>query len=132
MADDQTSSTTTTKNDLTIPEDLLQKFPELIKGIKASQSMNQEERQYWIDVLPIMSEEQIDNLKNILDNEKQQIEEANREFDETVEEGAKNVKVTFDEFRYKEKKRLLRESESLHEKEEEKHEAELLKELENL
>ena len=132
MADDQTSSTTTTKNDLTIPEDLLQKFPELIKGIKASQSMNQEERQYWIDVLPIMSEEQIDNLKNILDNEKQQIEEANREFDETVEEGAKNVKVTFDEFKYKEKKLLLRESESLHEKEEEKHEAELLKELENL
>lgn len=130
MTDNQT--TTAVADELTIPEDLLQKFPELIKGIKASQSMNREERQYWIDVLPIMSQEQIDNLKNILDNEKQQIEEANREFDETVEEGAKNVKVTFDEFRYKEKKRLLRESESLHEKEEKEHEAELLKELENL
>ena len=68
MADDQTSSTTTTKNDLTISEDLPQKFPELIKGIKASQSMNQEERQYWIEVLPMMSDEQYENLKNILDN----------------------------------------------------------------
>ena len=35
--------------------------------------MNDEERQYWINILPIMTPEQIGNLQNILTSEKTQL-----------------------------------------------------------
>ena len=58
---------------LSIPEDVSAKFPEIIEMIKRSKSMNNEEGQYWVDVLPIMSEDQIQNLRNILLNEKNKL-----------------------------------------------------------
>src|SRR5210317_1386179 len=109
----------TASDDLNIPQEVQEKFPELIEMIKASQSMNLDERQYWVDVLPIMNEEQIGNLKNILANDKQQIDEADKEYQEGMQEDAKTAMNKFDEFKYKEKKRLLYEAEAQHEKEEE-------------
>lgn len=35
--------------------------------------MNNEERQYWINILPVMTPEQIKNLDDILTNEKKQL-----------------------------------------------------------
>lgn len=35
--------------------------------------MNNEERQYWINILPIMTQEQIKNLEEILASEKKQL-----------------------------------------------------------
>ncbi len=58
---------------LTIPEDVQKKFPELIALVKGSESMNNEERQYWINILPIMTPDQIKNLYEILDNERKQL-----------------------------------------------------------
>lgn len=128
MADEGSTAT----DDLNIPDEVREKFPELIEMVQKSESMNLDERQYWIDVLPIMNEEQTDNLKNILANEKQQIEEADKEYEEGMKEDAKNVMNRFDEFKYKERKRLLFEAEAQHEKEEEAIEEDLLKELETL
>jgi len=115
--------------DLNISDEVQKKFPELIEMIKGSQSMNKEERQYWIDVLMIMTEDQIDNLYSILGNEKKQIEEANRDYEENIQKEAGKVKLYFDEFKYKEKKRMREESEKLHELEEEKKEQALLEEF---
>ncbi len=58
---------------LTIPEEAQKRYPQLIELIKASESMNNEERQYWINILPIMTEEQVKNLYEILDNERKQL-----------------------------------------------------------
>lgn len=128
MADEGTTAT----DDLNIPDEIREKFPELIEMVQKSESMNLDERQYWIDVLPIMNEEQVDNLKSILTNEKQQIEEADKEYEAGMQEDAKNTMSRFDEFKYKERKRLLYEAEAQHEKEEESIEEDLLKELETL
>jgi hypothetical protein len=122
---------TPVKTDLNIPDDVRAKFPELIVMIQESKSMNQEERQYWVDVLPIMTEEQIDNLRSILVNEKKQIEEVNTKYAERTGTSL-NLIPTFDEVAYKEKKRQRLETEKQHELEEEEHEARVLKELENL
>ena len=35
--------------------------------------MNDEERQYWINILPIMTPDQVKNLFDILDNERKQL-----------------------------------------------------------
>ncbi len=58
---------------LTIADDVLAKFGPIIELIKGSESMNNEERQYWINILPIMTPEQLQNLQEILDNEKKQL-----------------------------------------------------------
>lgn len=55
-------------------------FPEgiddwLIDLIKNTESMDDEEKQSWFDIIPSMNDDQIDRLFNILDNEKKQLEE---------------------------------------------------------
>jgi hypothetical protein len=114
---------------LKISEEVQKKFPDLIELIKASQSMNDEERQYWADVLLVMTEEQIQNLRGILENEKKQMEEANQRLQKGVAEDEAQIKVHFDEIKYKEKKRMLEEAEKKSEDEEKKSEAVLLQEI---
>jgi hypothetical protein len=58
---------------LVVPPDVQQKFGAIIDLIRASESMNDEERQYWVNILPIMTPEQIKNLQDILDNERKQL-----------------------------------------------------------
>ena len=59
---------------LVIPAETQQKFGQLIALIKGSESMNDEERQYWINILPIMTPEQVKNLQEILENERNQLQ----------------------------------------------------------
>ena len=58
---------------LSIPADTQAKFGPLIELIQASESMNDEERQYWINILPVMTAEQLKSLQDILDNERTQL-----------------------------------------------------------
>ena len=132
MAEDNTATAVKNEEALDIPEETVKEFPELVEMIKKSHSMDTEERQYWIDVLPIMSEDQVANLRDILDNEKRQIEEANRVYDEGMRTAVKKVKREFDVESYKEKKRALLEAERLHEQEEKEREEATLQELDNL
>lgn len=67
MASDQSQTT------VTVPPELNKKFPEIVALILGSESMNVEERQYWINILPVMTPEQLENLKQILANEKKQL-----------------------------------------------------------
>lgn len=78
MADDQQTAgnppaSSGASGALTIPPETQQKYPEIIQLILGSESMNDEERQYWVNILPIMTPEQVQNLKDILTNEKQQL-----------------------------------------------------------
>jgi hypothetical protein len=61
------------KSTLLIPPETQQKFPELIELVIGSESMNDEERQYWINILPVMTPDQLSSLKDILHTEKQQL-----------------------------------------------------------
>jgi hypothetical protein len=56
-----------------MPPETAAKFGPLIDLIKGSESMNDEERQYWINILPVMTPDQVKNLQDILDNEKKQL-----------------------------------------------------------
>lgn len=68
-----------------ISDELKQKFPELTDLILGSESMNDEERQYWVNILPVMTPEQIQNLKDILSNEKQQLAAIDRKYAKEIE-----------------------------------------------
>ena len=68
-----TSGGTTTKKTFNIPQEVLEKYADLVALIKGSSSMNDDERQYWFSILPIMTQEQVKRLRNILDTEKQKL-----------------------------------------------------------
>ena len=114
-----------------ISEDLKQKFPELIDLILASESMNDEERQYWVNILPVMTPEQIQNLKDILTNEKQQLAAIDRKYAKEIERiGESQLLQKVDEER-----RTRREQRSQTEQsaraEEEAHAADILGKIQN-
>src|SRR3990167_7643617 len=58
---------------LVIPPEIQAKFGAMLTLIQGSESMNNEERQYWINILPIMTPEQLKNLEEILASEKKQL-----------------------------------------------------------
>ncbi len=134
---DQTATATVTttvppQSKLNIPDETRAQFPELIAMVEKSPSMNDEERQYWVDVLPIMTEDQIGNLRDILGNEKHQIDTANQTYAKGVGEATTKVKIAFDEAAYKAKKDALKQAEKAHETEEKTEEEAALKEIEGI
>lgn len=73
---DPTQATPATQGqtrDFSIPDSVRAQFPELIALISGSESMNDDERQYWFDLLPVMTPDQRENLSSILKNEREQL-----------------------------------------------------------
>jgi hypothetical protein len=133
MADSAQSSITGTGtgSGFTVSADVAQKFPDLIALIKQSESMNDEERQYWINILPVMTPEQLQNLRDILNNEKKQLAAIDAKYQTDIQKigQADTVKQTEEERR---KKRMERQSqEQSHKSTEEQATEDILKKIEN-
>ena len=115
---------------LQIPADVQKKFGDLLELIKHSESMNDEERQYWINILPIMTPEQIQNLRDILENERKQLAAIDSKYQTEIEKlgQAEVVRQTEEERRTR---RLQRSStEATHKEQEDKAADDLLKQIE--
>ncbi len=115
-----------------IPTQLKEKFPDLIQLIIETESMNDEERQYWFQILPIMSEEQIARLKNILTNEKQQLTKLDKEYETELTKLNEKHMLEWKEFEMKEKKKAMTSAESKVQAQEQAEEEDLLKRLSQL
>ena len=63
-----------------IPETVRAQYPDLVPLILETESMNDDERRYWFQILPIMTPEQVLKLRDILANEKKQL------FQETLDQ----------------------------------------------
>ncbi len=115
---------------LVIPDETKQKFPELVELILGSESMNDEERQYWINILPAMTPDQLKSLDKILTTEKKQLAAIDKKYAKEIDEIGKEkvIAKTAEERRKKKKKRVKKETTS---REEDESAAEdLLKEIE--
>lgn len=60
------------------------RYPELIQLVLGSESIDNNEKQYWFDIMPSMTDEQIDRLFNILSTEKKQLEELNLKYQDEI------------------------------------------------
>lgn len=83
MTDPITTSTTQATQDpvtLIVPEETKAKFPDLVKMILESRSMNNQERNYWLQVLPVMTPEQVSELRNILETEVKKLAEIDSKY----------------------------------------------------
>ena len=56
-----------------IPEEWISKNITLVNLILRTESMKDEERKYWFQLLPVMNEEQVTRLQTILQNERDQL-----------------------------------------------------------
>lgn len=75
-----------------IPEEFLTQDPELMEMILRSRSIDtKKEKQNWFNLLPIMNEDQMGKLRDILDREKKKL----KEIEEKYEKKKQNIKEKY-------------------------------------
>jgi hypothetical protein len=113
----------------TLPAHINEKFPDLTQLIKETESMNDDERNYWFQILPIMTEDQIKKFRDILVNEKSQLKRLDKEYDEEVTKLNEKHMVEWKEFESKEKRDAIKSAEAANKQKEQATEEDLLKRL---
>ncbi len=116
----------------TIPESVKNQFPDLVALLIKTESMNDEERDYWFQVLPIMNEDQIIKLRTILVNEREQLKKIDTEYDAEMKKLNDVHKNEWNAFEEQQKRIALREAEASHEEQEQQKEEDLLKKLQDI
>jgi len=82
-----------------IDETVMENYSDLIELIFNSDSMEDDnERQYWFDAIPTMKDIQIDNLYDILENERKKIIELDKKFDEEAQKLNEKHLIEWQEF----------------------------------
>ncbi len=113
-----------------IPEEFLESDSELINLILSSKALEtDEDRQNWLNLLPLMNEEQVYKLKEILVKEKNKLDEIEQKYSDKKRQIRQKYLLRWQKLWYVEKiKEIKEKEESAHSKEEEEAEK-LLDEL---
>lgn len=99
----------------TISDAFLSNFAELIVLVLNSKSIDtKEEKQSWFNLLPMMSQEQIDKLKDILVREKQKLEEIEQKYEQKKNDIKNQYVEKFNEGGYKKTMVKIQERENAH------------------
>lgn len=122
MADDtQQAQTGNGTSNVHVPADIARTHPALIDLIIHSESMNDEERQYWIDILPAMAPEQIEQLMDILKNERDQLAAIDAKYEKEIDNVGQQASIQHMENERRSKQAQLKsQEETIREEEEEK------------
>lgn len=112
-----------------IPQAVLDKYPELVEMIKKTESMTDEEREYWFQILPIMTEDQVTRLKNILSEEAAQLAKLDDQYQSELTKLNQKHLDEWSNFQRKQDREGLEKAEAQHEAAEAKAQEELLKQL---
>jgi hypothetical protein len=126
------NSTANTGSDLSISDETRASFPELVDMIIGSESMNNEERQYWINILPIMTPEQIQSLLDILNNEKAQLDAIDKKYAKPLSAEEEQEQILKTEAQIQEKREERTEQEEAFEIEDEEASDDLLEKISDL
>jgi len=107
----------------TIPEDFLAKMPDLVQLVLESKSLDKsDEKQSWFNLLPLMNDEQVAKLRDILSREKQKLAEIEQKYTQKKEEMSQKFVQKFEDGAYQKKMEQVRAQEQQH-REKEKEEA---------
>ncbi|PIR55208.1 hypothetical protein COU74_02280 [Candidatus Peregrinibacteria bacterium CG10_big_fil_rev_8_21_14_0_10_36_19] len=115
-----------------VPPLIREKFSDLIKLIYETESMDKEEREYWLQIMPIMSEDQIVKFREILVTEKDQLAALDQKYATDMAAINKKQNSELDEEEMKKKLKVIKDQEVSSEAAEKLEEEKLLKELETL
>lgn len=114
-----------------VPRLIREKYPDLIKLLYETESMNDEEREYWLQIMPIMTEEQIVKLRDIMVNERDQLKKLAGGYSAAKDLFADEQTPALSEEEIDQKFENIKVQETASETEEQSKEAELLRQLEN-
>ncbi len=120
------------KRSFTIPEDVKTKYPDLIDLVLGSSSMNDDERQYWFSILPIMTDEQVQRLREILLTEKQKLAEIDAKYQKQLDTINDQHLIEWQSIKSKQQKENLQKAETTTKNAEQAEEQALLNELDQL
>jgi hypothetical protein len=93
-----------------LSDEIQAKYPELIKLIIATESMDDDERQYWFDIMPSMTDEQIDRLYDILETEKKKLEDLEVKYQKEIKSLNEKHLIEWQEVQIKEGKKKVAEA----------------------
>lgn len=86
---------------LNIPDDFLDKEPDLTVLILRSRSLaKNEEKQNWFNLVPMMNQEQIEKLRDILTRERDKIAEIEAKYEQKKQEIREKYQAKFDASSY--------------------------------
>ena len=95
-----------------IPDDMLQTNADFVVLVLESKSISeQKEKQSWFDLYPLMNQEQIDKLRDILTREKEKLAEIEAKYQARQEEIKKKYEQTYASGAYQEQQDRIRNSE---------------------
>jgi Na+/phosphate symporter len=114
-----------------ISDEALARYKELIDLIIATESMDNEERQYWFDIMPSMTDEQIDRLYNILETERKELQKLEVRYQEEIKNLNEKHLLEWQEFQMKKAKQKVNQAKAK-EKGEDKDPDEILEMLNDL
>ena len=95
-----------------ISDETQAKYSELIKMILATESMDNDERQYWFDIIPSMTDVQVDRLFNILETERNKLEELETKYQKEIKNLNEKHLIEWQEFQMKDSKKKIKAEEA--------------------
>ena len=114
----------------TIPDEFLTSMPDIIILVLNSKSMdNPEEKQSWFNLLPMMNQEQIDKLKDILTREKQKLLEIEQKYEQKKDELKDKYTQKWEDMVYAKRMEEIKQEEAKHEEIEDKQADNLLTQI---
>ena len=95
-----------------IPDEVQAQYPELIKLILNTESMDNEEKQYWFDIMLKMTDDQVDRLYNILETERKKLEELELKYQEEIKTLNEKHLIEWQQFQTNQNKKRIAEEEA--------------------
>lgn len=95
-----------------IADEIQAEYPELIKLILNTESMDNEEKQYWFDIMPSMNDDQIDRLFNILETERKKLEELELKYQDEIKNLNEKHLIEWQEYQSKDNQKKIKEAEA--------------------
>ena len=96
-----------------ISDETQAQYKELVTLILDTDSMDDNERQYWFDIMPSMTDEQVDRLFNILDTEKNKLEELETKYQQEIKQLNEKHLIEWQDFQTKDNKKKIAAEEAL-------------------
>lgn len=91
-----------------ISDEIQAQYTELVQLILETESMDNDEKQYWFDIMPSMTNDQIDRLFNILDTEKKKLEVLEEKYQVEIKKLNEKHLIEWQEFQMKDSKQKIK------------------------
>jgi len=91
-----------------VSDEMQAQYNELVNLILETESMDDDEKQYWFDIMPSMTDDQIDRLFNILDTEKKKLEALEEKYQTEIKKLNEKHLIEWQEFQMKDSKQKIK------------------------